>query len=581
MVNFIIICILGLILMLSSKNPIISIIGVIILIFILSGFNTSVLGIVFFVIIVSIVGYVIYDKSKKEQERIKEQEKIKEQERIKEEKRLIEIMEEKRRKEERIKRMEEERVKKEKIAVEEERKLKEKKELERLKRIEERKVREQKKLEEYRKQQEIKQKKELERKKIEQEQKRQKELEKQKKIKQLEEERKKKQELVEEYKSKIIKNPSILKIYKSIIENNEKFIEKEFNEFLQYYKIRKKYKFKDILWSFIIEILICNDNNGKKDIEKIALNIMELDFLKRQHHICIINAFAGTTALSRKDISNNIFNYYANKIQDNEYIEIYLQKKKEIERENKKSKQDLDVRINESKLVTLPLSLIYYLAMLLVYNLKLCDSIEEFNNNEELRTMYKNLESVTKDIAYIKTKLYPIYKKFYINSFNQNLSDNDFGIIIAMNTDRIEDLSEIKLKQIKSKRALINMVSKSLGEVTKANEDKHIIYICKILEEQNDIENKVIYDIITNIDDTLKSVTEITKLNTADKEKERILKGDFTKEIEFERLSFDIKNITNGYEFEEYVANLYKKLGYTIEEVTKKSGDQRCRCNCL
>ena len=62
MVNFIIICILGLI-----------------LIFILSGFNTSVLGIVFFVIIVSIVGYVIYDKSKKEQEKIEEQERIKEQ----------------------------------------------------------------------------------------------------------------------------------------------------------------------------------------------------------------------------------------------------------------------------------------------------------------------------------------------------------------------------------------------------------------------------------------------------------------------------------------------------------------------
>lgn len=40
----------------------------------------------------------------------------------------------------------------------------------------------------------------------------------------------------------------------------------------------------------------------------------------------------------------------------------------------------------------------------------------------------------------------------------------------------------------------------------------------------------------------------------------------------------EYSNVQNGYEFEEYVANLYRKLGYTIEEVTKKSGDQRCRC---
>ena len=40
------------------------------------------------------------------------------------------------------------------------------------------------------------------------------------------------------------------------------------------------------------------------------------------------------------------------------------------------------------------------------------------------------------------------------------------------------------------------------------------------------------------------------------------------------KLSLDINNIENGFAFEEYVANLYKNLGYTIEEVTKKSGDQ-------
>ena len=36
----------------------------------------------------------------------------------------------------------------------------------------------------------------------------------------------------------------------------------------------------------------------------------------------------------------------------------------------------------------------------------------------------------------------------------------------------------------------------------------------------------------------------------------------------------DYSNITNGYEFESFVANLYKTLGYNILDVTSKSGDQ-------
>ena len=58
-------------------------------------------------------------------------------------------------------------------------------------------------------------------------------------------------------------------------------------------------------------------------------------------------------------------------------------------------------------------------------------------------------------------------------------------------------------------------------------------------------------------------------------ERERLLKGDFSKEKAMQKQEVEYSNVQNGYEFEEYVANLYRKLGYTIEEVTKKSGDQR------
>ena len=48
-----------------------------------------------------------------------------------------------------------------------------------------------------------------------------------------------------------------------------------------------------------------------------------------------------------------------------------------------------------------------------------------------------------------------------------------------------------------------------------------------------------------------------------------------------QKLELDFSSIKNGFEFEEYVAKLYKKLGYRIEEITKKSGDQRSRCGCI
>ena len=69
------------------------------------------------------------------------------------------------------------------------------------------------------------------------------------------------------------------------------------------------------------------------------------------------------------------------------------------------------------------------------------------------------------------------------------------------------------------------------------------------------------------------------ELEEAQKERDRILNGDMSKEIELQELEYS--NIENGYEFEVYVANLYKKLGYTIKEITKKSKDYRSRCNSI
>lgn len=85
-------------------------------------------------------------------------------------------------------------------------------------------------------------------------------------------------------------------------------------------------------------------------------------------------------------------------------------------------------------------------------------------------------------------------------------------------------------------------------------------------------EDKIL--LLENMQKIYNTLSQDLKKRELIKEKERILNGDMSKEIELQKLELDFSNIQNGYEFEEYVANLYKKMGYTIEEVTKKSGDQ-------
>lgn len=56
-------------------------------------------------------------------------------------------------------------------------------------------------------------------------------------------------------------------------------------------------------------------------------------------------------------------------------------------------------------------------------------------------------------------------------------------------------------------------------------------------------------------------------------EKERFLKGDFTKEKEIENNRLKLESVETGIEFEQYLKYIFEKLGYYVE-MTKGSGDQ-------
>lgn len=121
-----------------------------------------------------------------------------------------------------------------------------------------------------------------------------------------------------------------------------------------------------------------------------------------------------------------------------------------------------------------------------------------------------------------------------------------------------------------------NKSSLSLCEICEIllNMDKEIKRYNKIIEKEKEIIKK------ENTKEKLKKEQERLK-----KEQMRLLKGDLSKENKLNskiqekenkkrQLELEYTNIENGYDFEEYIAKFYEKLGYKIEEVTKKSGDQ-------
>lgn len=241
---------------------------------------------------------------------------------------------------------------------------------------------------------------------------------------------------------------------------------------------------------------------------------------------------------------------------------------------------------------------LFYWSLVYIYNVFFYDRYVKKFEKSELQTLFLNLEKNTDDSVYIADKIYELYLKLYINDFDIQLSKIQVYKIIQYELINC-NYSFKKAKNIVNKKIKDNTLAKencNLQEVFKEIINNE--YILELLKNGiytnwtiSEILNKILkekiisFNDIAKYDDTIKKIIEEKEENDsfieAEKERDRILNGDFSKEIEMQKQEVEYNKVQNGYEFEEYVANLYKKLGYTIEEVTKKSGDQRSRCNCL
>lgn len=226
------------------------------------------------------------------------------------------------------------------------------------------------------------------------------------------------------------------------------------------------------------------------------------------------------------------------------------------------------------------LGYIYALYISILYELIIFDqNIEILKNDIELNTIYYNLIKTNTNPKYIYDKMYEIISNLYKQKLINIQNQEDYEIIVSILLEQnnlhtkksINNLYEItEENEIKIKYGQLS--DKIDEEIFKTIEIDFLKSISQNIKFEDFIRRLIVLDEMSKKDYDL--AIQDRKQKNAQKEMERLLKGDMSKEIEMQKQVVEYSNVQNGYEFEEYVANLYKELGYKIEEVTKKSGDQ-------
>ena len=236
-------------------------------------------------------------------------------------------------------------------------------------------------------------------------------------------------------------------------------------------------------------------------------------------------------------------------------------------------------------------------------------------SDEELDTICQNLfktylNNKYIDFDYISKKMYDIYCASYAKKYHINVSQKDFENIFVLMQEKkkkkkiYSNYYELVFKEYKT----VKDFSKEMYDgliLSKQNKVEDIYYCC-IVDKKGESSLCEICECLLNMDGRIEEYNtmikeEREKIDKAKIKKEkqkqhrdekkkleqdriRLIKGDFSKEIKIndaiqekkrqkKEIELGYQDVENGYEFEEYVAKLYEKLGYKTE-VTRKSGDQ-------
>lgn len=212
--------------------------------------------------------------------------------------------------------------------------------------------------------------------------------------------------------------------------------------------------------------------------------------------------------------------------------------------------------------------------------------VNKVNKENEFYKIIYNMTKEIKDNDVIITKSRPIYDEFYKSSLGFISDDLNYGIAVTIIANRINEKEFSKkdesILDINDDKALnFDEYNYIMNNWIRVVADKY---------RNLDIDRYIIFKAINSIDlnnfdlyfKALAKVNDYSRIyyynvehNNKVTDKDRYLNGDFEKEKKELSGKYSLNNITTGTQFELYLVNLFKDLGYKVKH-NGKAGDQGC-----
>ncbi len=212
--------------------------------------------------------------------------------------------------------------------------------------------------------------------------------------------------------------------------------------------------------------------------------------------------------------------------------------------------------------------------------------VSQLDHEHEFYKIISNMVNEIKDNDIIIKKSRPVYDEFYKSDLGFINDELHYGIAITIIANKINDKSfskkdetilDIGKEKINDLSTFDNVMKKWINAIA----DKY-----RTLDVERYIIFKTINTIeLKNFDLYFKSISNVNEYariyyfnvehNNKASDKDRYLNGDFEKEKKELSGKYSLNNITTGTQFELYLVNLFKDLGYKVKH-NGKAGDQGC-----
>ena len=219
--------------------------------------------------------------------------------------------------------------------------------------------------------------------------------------------------------------------------------------------------------------------------------------------------------------------------------------------------------------------------------LSLSESINQLEQDSEFKKIIINMyNEFGEDYNLIYEKSKPLYDQFYTNQLPLLQNDTLYTIALLIICSEEKNKSLLtnsnlkkylnlgnKFDNIESFNIEINKLIYNWSKSDKINKNIDILLVLKIIDSIDPSNLYLYFEVLGEIEILKTIYFNNLDYNKKLKNKERYLNKNFEQEKKEKEEKFNLNNITTGTQFELYLTNLFKELGYKTKH-NGKSGDQ-------